>query len=535
MRIVKRFLPLAAAAALAIALTASVGARPSLPEGGMAKKRSVTSDVAGFDRQHGPHSAYECTASSGGANTNLDCDEPLPNNEPDIEVDPANPLHMVASSNDYGSCCDQYYTTFDGGLTWSTGNMSIEKPLKTGSDPVTVFDRKHGTTIHSSLSYSGLHAAGAETCDGDLLVSPSTDGGLTWLKPVVIDDGIGCDFSKTQWFNDKEWIVTDNYPSSPHYGRTYVTWSKFLSHNGEYESSAIYESHSDDGGFSWSASQKISGFNAALCTFQEGGPAGECDENQFSVPTVAPNGTVYVAFQNDQNTALWETGEFFDNQYLLVKSTNGGQSWSSPTFIVGLEDGSNDYPINVRDRQTLSGYQLRVNSAGNIVASPTNGTLYLAFSDNRNGTPDSATPITNTDVFVMSSSNGGSSWSTPSQVDAGGGDQWFPWVDVKPDGNIGILYHDRGTTNGATYTTAIAEGTPGALVKTTLSTAPSNPTNSIYFQAHATGCDQCATFHGDYINVSYGSDGHANATWTDMREFRPASGGFAQGIYFARK
>jgi hypothetical protein len=166
--------------------------------------------------------------------------------------------------------------------------MSIEKPLKTGSDPVTVFDRKHGTTIHSSLSYSGLHAAGAETCDGDLLVSPSTDGGLTWLKPVVIDDGIGCDFSKTQWFNDKEWIVTDNYPSSPHYGRTYVTWSKFLSHNGEYESSAIYESHSDDGGFSWSASQKISGFNAALCTFQEGGPAGECDENQFSVPTVAP-------------------------------------------------------------------------------------------------------------------------------------------------------------------------------------------------------------------------------------------------------
>jgi hypothetical protein len=53
--------------------------------------------------------------------------------------------------------------------------------------------------------------------------------------------------------------------------------------------------------------------------------------------------------------------------------------------------------------------------------------------------------------------------------------------------------------------------------------------------AHAPGCDQCATFHGDYINVGYGSDGHANATWTDMREFRPADGGFAQGIHFARK
>ena len=74
----------------------------------------------------------------------------------------------------------------------------------------------------------------------------------------------------------------------------------------------------------------------------------------------------------------------------------------------------------------------------------------------------------------------------------------------------------------ALYTTALAEGTPGSLAKTTITTAPSDPTHSIYFQAHAPGCDQCATFHGDYINVSYGSDGHANATWTDMREFRPA-------------
>jgi hypothetical protein len=536
MRTLRTGLLLAAAAMLSVVLTASVGARPSLPEGGMAKKRSATLDVAGYDKQHGPHGDFECTATSGGANTNLDCDDPFPNNEPDIEVDPANPLHMVASSNDYGSCCDQYYTTFDGGQTWSTGNMSIEKPLKIGSDPVTVFDRRHGTTIHSSLSYSGQHAAGAETCDGDLLVSPSTDGGLTWLKPVVIDDGIGCDFSKTQLFNDKDWIVTDNYPSSPHYGRTYVTWSKFVSHNGDYESSAIYESHSDDGGFSWSDPQKISGSNAALCTFQAGGPAGECDENQFSVPTVAPNGTVYVAFQNEQNTALWEPGESFDNQYLVVKSTNGGETWSSPSFIVGLEDGSRDYPINVRDRQTLSGYQLRVNSAGNIVASPIDGTLYIVFADNRNGTHDSANPVTNTDVFVMSSSTGGGSWSAPTRVDAGAGDQWFPWVDVNPtNGNIGILYHDRGATNAALYTTALAEGTPGSLAKTTISTAPSDPTHSIYFQAHAPGCDQCATFHGDYINVSYGSDGHANTTWTDMREFRPADGGFAQGIYFARK
>jgi hypothetical protein len=69
-------------------------------------------------------SELECTATRAGFNTNLDCDDPFPNDEPDVEVDPADPKHMVASSNDYGSCCDQFYTTFDGGKTWQTGNMS---------------------------------------------------------------------------------------------------------------------------------------------------------------------------------------------------------------------------------------------------------------------------------------------------------------------------------------------------------------------------------------------------------------------------
>jgi hypothetical protein len=72
--------------------------------------------------------AFECNVNSGGANTKLDCDDPFPNNEPNIVVDAANPLHMIASSNDYGSCCEQYYTSFNGGSTWSTGNMSTEDP-----------------------------------------------------------------------------------------------------------------------------------------------------------------------------------------------------------------------------------------------------------------------------------------------------------------------------------------------------------------------------------------------------------------------
>jgi hypothetical protein len=50
----------------------------------------------------------------------------------------------------------------------------------------------------------------------------STDGGITWQPAQVVDSGFGCDLSSTQLFNDKEWIVTDNNPSSPFYGRTYL-------------------------------------------------------------------------------------------------------------------------------------------------------------------------------------------------------------------------------------------------------------------------------------------------------------------------
>jgi hypothetical protein len=535
MKTVRLGLLLTAAASFSVLLVSSVGARPPLSEAGMAKKRSATPDVAGYDKQHGPHSQFECIAPSGGANTNLDCDDPFPNNEPDIEVDPAAPGHLVASSNDYGSCCDQFYTSLDGADTWTTGNMSKNNPQQTGSDPVTVFDRKHGTVIHTSLNYSFQLPTG-EACRGDVTVSVSTDGGITWLPAQVVDSGFGCDLSNTQLFNDKEWIVTDNNPSSPFYGRTYLTWTKFISASGQYQSSPIFESHSDDGGKHWTKAQEISGSNAGLCTFQVSGPAGQCDENQGSVPTVGPDGTVYVAFENEQNQALWEPGEFFDDQYLMVKSTNGGRTWSSPTFVVGMEDGSADYPLNVNGRQTLTGYQVRVWSVGNIVASPTDGKLYLVFSDNRNGAHDSANPVTNTDVFLMVSSNGGGSWNGPMQVDSGAGDQWFPWVDVNPtNGEIGILYHDRGGSNGPLYHTAIAEGAPGSLVKTTASTAASNPTQSRFFRAGVPGCENCATFHGDYINVAYGPDGTAHMVWTDMRDPSDIPGLFSQFIYYAQK
>jgi hypothetical protein len=522
---------LLAATAIGLFLAASVRAEP--PGGdGQEKQPFVRSIPPGAKHNW----TFECIALSGGLNTNLDCDDPYPNNEPNIIVDSSNPQHMISSSNDYGSCCDQYYTSFDAGKSWSTGNMSTEDPQRTGSDPVTAIDVKHHVALHSSLNYK--FRPDGEACDGDVVVSPSKDGGLTWDKPVVVGFGKGCDLDKVQVFNDKEWIATDNNPRSPHYGRTYVTWTAFIANYGEYVASPIMETHSDDGGAHWSAPQEISGSNGDLCTFQTEGPLGQCDEDQGSVITTSPDGTVYVAFMNSQNESLWESPYEFDDQYLVVKSKNGGKSFSKPNFVAGMEDGARDYPLNVDGRQTLTGYQVRVWGAGNIVASPKeNGKLYLVFSDNRNGVHDSDNPVTDSDVFIVRSSDGGRNWTYPSQVDKGKGDQWFPWVDVNPvNGDVGVLYHDRGNSNGPRYDTALAQGQPGSFSKTIVNTEPSNPTLSEFFQAGVTGCEFCAVFHGDYIGLAYGKDGHANATWTDMRDPSPFTPGlFLQFIYYARK
>ncbi|MGZ4130074.1 MAG: sialidase family protein [Actinomycetota bacterium] len=508
---------------LALAMgTATAGARSTV-QGHWSLRTGATfqRSIDGLHRSTGSlaigrvPSAADCitTATPGAANTQLDCDTKLPNDEPHIAVDPTDPLHMVASSNDYDSCCDEYYTTFDGGQTWHTGNMSVLTKRRTGSDPVTAFDPKHGTVIHSSLNYVILK--NGQATSGDIVASVSSDGGLTWDKPVVVYHGHGADKAPTQVFNDKDWIVSDTNPASPFYGRVYVTWSRFLSHNGHYEESPIWESHSDDGGRTWSAGQEISG-SAAFCTFQTLGPAGHCDEDQFSVGAVAADGTLYVAFENGQNSANWETGKETESSYLVVKSTDGGQTWSAPVDAADLEDGKHDLPHSVGGDQTVNGYQVRLNSAGDIAVAP-DGTLYIVFADNRTGTHDVKDPVTDLNVYVVTSSDGGATWSPAVGVDTGPGDQFFPWAAVNPaTGQLGVLYNDRVAAGSHLYNASLSVGLPGAFTKSIVSSAPSDPTNSLFFQSNAPGCRKCATFFGDYISIAYGSDGTANIAWTDM-------------------
>src|SRR5712692_3055685 len=110
-----------------------------------------------------------------------------------------------------------FATSTDGGKRFTNGFLPGTTPFSTPagiyartSDPSVAFDARDGVWI---ISFLGLFPHG-KTSEVDVLVSRSTDGGLTWSNPVVVNaDGN---------FNDKNWTVCDTTASSPFYGNCYT-------------------------------------------------------------------------------------------------------------------------------------------------------------------------------------------------------------------------------------------------------------------------------------------------------------------------
>jgi hypothetical protein len=253
-----------------------------------------------------------CTTSSAAANVNTDCEGIAPHNETSIAVNPTNPLNMIGSANDYQlrvssggtineTIFSRAHVTFDGGQTWTTYPIDYNGYIATG-DPAVSFDAD-GTAYLATLGF--LFSQGNGCCTNpDILVARSTDGGKHWSAPKRVASGSGT-FGSPGVFNDKEYIAAWGS------GNAIVTWTVFNDgFRGSYISSPIYASVTHDGGKTWSAGVAISG-SAGFCIGAQGGNT--CDQDQASVPTVAADGSIYVAFLN---TAELTT---FRDQYLVVK------------------------------------------------------------------------------------------------------------------------------------------------------------------------------------------------------------------------
>jgi len=279
-------------------------------------------------------------------------------------------------------------------------------------------------------------------------------------------------------------MAIDVNASSPYVNNIYVVWTDFPGSN------PIRFSRSTDGGATFSGNLNISGGSTVV---------------QGAVPAVGPNGEVYVVWAIGNPTA---TGIGFN------KSTNGGSSfvYSTPPTITSVTQigtfSNNRYRLKIT-QQYPNG--IRVNSFPSIAVDRSggsrNGTIYVVWADQSTGSPGSGTP----DILLIKSTNGGTNWSSPVRVnDVTTGDQWFPWVDVGPDGAVNVVFYDsRNDQNNLLTEVYVARSTDGGQTFANYKVSDVQFT-PVAIPGYASG------YMGDYIGI-VSAQGKAYPFWMDNR------------------
>jgi hypothetical protein len=452
-----------------------------------------------------------CTTTfSNAANVNTDCESSSigPHNETSIAVNPIDTQNMIGGLNDYQlalnpagqvseTVLSRAHVTFDGGHTWAEYPIIFDSSYQATGDPAVAFDAR-GHAFYATLGFRFVGSANAT--NPDVIVANSPDGGKTWTS-VRVAAGTGNEGSVGDLL-DKEYIAAWGN------GNAIVTFGDFrLGLNGGFVSAKIFSSVTHDGGNTWSAPRVISG---AL------------DEAFVSVPTVAADGRIFVAFLNTTDLV---TGR--DDYEVVEVSPATGERLAGPFKVATVIDGATDYPLAF-GRQTYHDSLFRSWAAGNITADPNNaGHLAVVWSDMRNSpVPAPSDPyaaVTNSDVIVSQSFDAGRHWSVPVAL-ALPGDQFMPWGAYDSLGLLRIGTFDRqyDSANHRYGYTLASETGPGALVFTNsqLTTTLSDPTTGDRWFAATVkpNFPFATTFLGDYSNIAAVPGGGIVAYWTDMRE-----------------
>ena len=441
-----------------------------------------------------------------------------PQNEQNIVVNPTNSQNIVTSANDYRYGFQALiYRSTDGGNTFSdillpgwdsfSGANGLFKHVQAGGDPALAF-ATDGTLYYSALVYDFSFA---NRTPSGVAVASSRDGGANWSKPVMVHYEDANNF-----FNDKEWIAAGAG------GKVYVTWTLFKSNKPHgYISSNIVEAVSHDYGVTWSSPIAVSD---SAHPFDQG-----------SSPAVAPDGTVYVAYEGNQASDVTK------DQIVLARSTDGGRTFTN-IELGRVYDDIGCYPLNVaQGRQRLTFEQFRVSSFPSLAIDPSTGGLAIAWSDDQNNPGCAAgaasfSGVTNNQVKLVTSANG-RTWTAATQITSGK-DKVYPAVGAN-HGRVVVGYYtrdyspvptatDHSCQRGFLNTTdpgypasttvyytdlapvcldyAFSSSTDGYVSETRVSTQSSNP----YIEFSG-------SFIGDYTGVAVDSAGGAHTVWTDFR------------------
>lgn len=334
--------------------------------------------------------------------------------EPSIVKHPANPQIMFTSAYTISASfrSEGVYFSTDGGATWHGSDTCITGASTNnhGGDPGPVID-KDGRAI---LTHQGSFIVG-------MFSNYSTNLGETWSGSYQIASGD----------QDKGTPTTDDVASSQFYGRTYLSWTRFLN------PFPIVISYTSNGGVNWSQIYQInttpSGF-LSLGTDIRTGTNGEVLVCWAGVLTTSPQNEKFCGFG---------------------KSTNGGVNWSV---------SENIFNMNGVKTSSLQPWNIRINGYPHIEIDKTggarNGWIYIVT-----GQKDLLPAGTDPDIVFNRSTDGGSTWSQSIRVNQdplnNGKVQYFPAIAVDDDGGINIIYYDNRTVASDSMDVFLSRSTDG--------------------------------------------------------------------------
>lgn len=373
-----------------------------------------------------------------------------------IAINPVNPDIIAAGAN-----IDFFFLSTDGGDTWNY--QELTSSLGVWGDPSLVFDTEGNLFFaHLSNPISGYWI-------DRIVVQRSTNNGSTWNDGA----GVGYTYPRNQ---DKEWLAVD-HTNSQYRNNLYMFWTEFDNYgsSSNSDSSRILFSKSTDKGLVWSNPVRISDVG------------GNCiDEDhtvEGAVPAVGPNGEIYTAWSGS-------LGIMFD------RSFDGGETFGNDIFV---SDQPGGWDFGIPSVSRCNGFPI---TACDISDSPFRGNIYILWSDQRNGT-------TNTDIFLIKSTDHGDTWSEKVKVndDNSGRHQFFPWMCVdSTTGAIYSVFYDRRNTTGAGTDVYLAKSTDGGetFENIKISESTFSTTSSVFF--------------GDYIGIA-AHDRVVRPLWTRMDGF----------------